>query len=302
MITATVTQRALDALEDSAVASFRVLTDRWASFDWSTPTMEKPAWTIHRGEGPLVAVAIHNGHEMRAELSSQLAISEAQRLREEDPYTGLWTGIAPTQIVVQRSRFEIDLNRSREKAVYLRPKDAWGLNVWHEPPRNAMLERSYRVYDLFYNEVEALLSGLVEQHGRVVVFDLHSYNYRRGGPRAQPDAPLGNPTVNLGTSNMDLQQWGAIVERFEQALRSVGFQDQPLDVRRNVRFKGGHFVQWIHQAFPQSACALAIEVKKVFMDEWTGELDERAHSAVRRALAAAAEEVGKVLAGGGTLS
>lgn len=261
--------------------------------------METPTWTIHRGEGPLVAAAIHDGHGVRAELAPLLAIDGAERRREEDPHTGLWTEAAPTAIIVHRSRFEVDLNRPRERAVYLAPEDAWGLRVWRQPPRDAVLERSYRVYDRFYDEVEALLAGMVQRHGRVVVFDLHTYNYRRGGPQAPPEPGSANPTVNLGTSNMNLRKWGAVVDRFEQSMRSVIFRGQPLDVRRNVKFQGGHFAQWIHRAFPHAVCALAIEVKKVFMDEWTGELDEGAHAALKRALTAAGEQVCSLLPGGG---
>ncbi|MDY0164979.1 MAG: N-formylglutamate amidohydrolase [Thermoguttaceae bacterium] len=264
--------------------------------------MEAPAWTIHRGEGPLVAAAIHDGHEVREELASNLAISEAERLREEDPHTGLWTAMAPTRIVVHRSRFEVDLNRSREKSVYLTPQDAWGLEVYREPLPPAILERSYRVYDAFYQEVEALLSGLVERYGRVVVFDVHSYNHRRGGREAQPDAAAANPTINLGTSNMDPLRWGHVADRFEHSMRSVVFRGRPLDVGRNVKFEGGHFVRWIHLAFPQSVCALAVEVKKVFMNEWTGELDEGSHAALGRALAAAGENIVALLSESGMQS
>lgn len=264
--------------------------------------MEAPAWTIQRGEGPLVAAAIHDGHEVRQELASNLAIPEPEHLREEDPHTGLWTAMAPTRIVVHRSRFEVDLNRPREKSVYLTAGDAWGLEVWREPLPPAILERSYRMYDAFYQEVEALLSGLVERYGRVVVFDLHSYNHRRGGPEAQPDAPAANPTINLGTSNMDPRRWGRVADRFEQSMRSVVFRGRPLDVRRDVKFQGGHFVRWIHRAFPQSVCALAIEVKKVFMDEWTGELDEAAHAALGQALAAAGKDTIALLSESGMQS
>ncbi len=260
--------------------------------------MVNPAWSIHRGEGPLVATAIHDGHEVRAELTPLLAISGSARRREEDPYTAPWTALAPTRMVVHRSRFEVDLNRPRERSVYLRPDDAWGLHVWRETLPQAVTEGSYRVYDLFYQEVEALLAGLIERHGQVVVFDLHSYNHRRDGPQAPFDAPDANPTVNIGTSNMDLGRWGPVVEGFERVLRSVRYSGQPLDVRRNVKFQGGHFAQWIHRTFPESACALAVEVKKVFMDEWTGELDREAHAAMGRALTAAAREAMQALPGG----
>jgi hypothetical protein len=55
-------------------------------------------------------------------------------------------------------------------------------------------------------------------------------------------------------------------------------------VRENVKFKGGQFPAWVHQTFPGSGCALAIEVKKFFMDEWTGKPDRDLIGAIRDAL------------------
>ena len=49
---------------------------------------------------------------------------------------------------------------------------------------------------------------------------------------------------------------------------------RPLDVRENVRFKGRQLAAFVHERFPTTGCALAIEVKKTFMDEWTGVVDE----------------------------
>src|SRR5690606_33956601 len=86
---------------------------------------------LTRGDGPIIAAAIHNGHEVRPEVAGLLALDDAQRLREEDPFTGEWTVVAPTQIVGLRSRFETDLNRPRDGAVYERPEQAWGLHIWH---------------------------------------------------------------------------------------------------------------------------------------------------------------------------
>jgi hypothetical protein len=57
-----------------------------------------------------------------------------------------------------------------------------------------------------------------------------------------------------------------------------------LDVRENVRFLGGNFCRWIHRTFPTKACALAVEFKKFFMDEWTGEVDRRQLQELRSAL------------------
>ena len=89
-----------------------------------------------------------------------MALSEAGRLREEDPFTAQWTGVAETQITALRSRFEVDLNRPRETAVYLKPEDAWGLEVWKTGPSPEIVARSMAEYNAFYSEVRSFSPGL----------------------------------------------------------------------------------------------------------------------------------------------
>jgi len=250
--------------------------------------MDGSIWEMHVGDGPLLAAAIHDGHAIRCELVDLLALDDAERLYEEDPFTGDWTTIAPTRIVVRRSRFEMDLNRPREQAVYLEPQDAWGLRVWKTRPPADRIERSLAQYDAFYRHVRFLLEALLARHGRLVVFDLHTYNYRRAGPEAPGADPQENPDVNLGTGTMDRRRWAPLVDRFLADLADSDLLGRRLDARENVKFYGGHFSQWIHQTFPDSVCALAVEVKKTFMDEWTGRVDRDRHDAVRRALESAA--------------
>jgi N-formylglutamate amidohydrolase len=217
-------------------------------------------------------------------VSSLLALSESDRTREEDPFTALWTTVADTQIVVKQSRFEFDLNRPREKAVYLTPEDAWGLSVWHSVPSEEIVTRSLAEYDAFYATVKRVFADIEQRFGCFVVFDLHTYNHRREGLEALPADPRYNPEINLGTGSLNRDRWAPVVERFITDLRSFDFLGQHLDVRENIRFRGGHFSRWTHQTFPESACVLAIEVKKFFMNEWTNEADPVQLDAIRRAL------------------
>jgi hypothetical protein len=69
--------------------------------------MSEPVWRLHLGGGQLVATAIHDGHELRPEVADLMALSDAERLREEDPFTAEWTTIAPTRLVGTRSKFEV---------------------------------------------------------------------------------------------------------------------------------------------------------------------------------------------------
>ena len=236
--------------------------------------MTDQIWRLHVGSGPLVATAVHDGHEVREEVAEHVALSDAERLREEDPFTGEWTQVAATRVVGMRSRFEVDLNRPRDKAVYRTPEDAWGLTVWNAPPSKEVFERSLAQYDAFYDAMRRLFEELAGQHRHFIVFDLHSYNHRRQGPDGPTADPDGNPQVNIGTGTMNRERWAPVVDTFIETLRSFDFPGGKLDVRENVKFQGGNWPRWIHENFPDTGVAIAIEIKKFFMDEWTGKPDE----------------------------
>jgi N-formylglutamate deformylase len=230
-------------------------------------------WTFSDGSVPIVATAIHAGHDLRPAIAECSALADAVRLREEDPFTDRLTTIGGSTVVVHRSRFEVDLNRPRADAVYQLPDDAWGLDLWRVPPSVEEIERSRHLYDEFYDALGQRLDALASR-GPFVVLDLHSYNHRRDGAH-EPAAAEANPEINVGTGALDRARWGNLVDRFIATLAACDIDGHRLDARENVRFRGGELSRWVAQRYPGSGCALAIEFKKVFMDEWTGELDER---------------------------
>ncbi len=248
----------------------------------------KPHCIFQRGRSPIIAAAIHNGHQTRKCIEQRLAISEKDQLREEDPMTGEWAQIAETQIVGLRSRFEVDLNRPREKAVYRTPEDAWGMDIWTSPLDEAMVDVSLRQYDEFHSDVRSLLHEMLGAFPRLVVYDLHTYNQRRAGPNAPPAICSANPEVNVGTGTMDRIFWAPVIDRFIDELSAYDFQGRRLDVRENVKFHGGNFGRWIHETFPKRVCVISIEFKKFFMDEWRGVPDfekvESIYSALKSTL------------------
>ena len=250
------------------------------------------SFVIREGAGPVIATAIHAGHGLRDECAQLMALDDAGRLREEDPFTQLIAAVAPTQIVATQSRFQVDLNRKREAAVYLQPADAWGLDVWHTPPPAPVIAASLAEYDAFYAALERVARAKVAEFGAVVVLDVHSYNHRRGETRAAADV-AGNPEINVGTKSANRARWGNLIERFLRELSETG----TFDVRENVKFTGGAMAQWINATFPQTGIALALEYKKTFMDEWTGVADVPHLERLARALAATlpglVEELGR---------
>ena len=246
--------------------------------------MTEQVWRLQIGHGPLVATAIHDGHELREELVDYMLLDEAGRLREEDPFTDQWARVAPTQVIGLRSRFETDLNRPRDKAVYRTPADAWGLQVWKDTLPDDVAARSLAEYDAFYTALGELYGELADQFGRFVVFDLHTYNHRREGPDGPPADPAGNPQVNIGTGTLDRQRWAPVIDTLINTLRAFDFPGGKLDVRENVKFFGGNHPRWAHETFPDAACVIAVEFKKFFMDEWTGQPNEDCIQAIGEAL------------------
>lgn len=99
-------------------------------------------WTVARGASPIIATAIHDGHGLRDEVAAAMALEDGDRLREEDPFTGQAVAGVNNHIIVHRSRFEFDLNRGVDGAIYETPEQSWGLKVWHAPPERALVERS----------------------------------------------------------------------------------------------------------------------------------------------------------------
>lgn len=260
--------------------------------------MGETIWRLQRGDGPVVATAIHDGHDVRDDVLRHLALSEADRLREEDPYTGRWTEVAPTRVVGLRSRFEVDLNRPRDTAVYRTPEDAWGLEVWKGEVPDEVVALSLEGYDAFYGGLGELYRSMEARHGRFLVLDLHTYNHRRDGPDGPEAAAEENPQINVGTGTMlDRSRWAALIDRFMEGVAAYDFPGGRLDVRENIRFRGGACAAWAHRRFADSACVLSVEVKKFFMDEWTGEADhvllDEIGKAFRAAVPGAEEELAR---------
>ena len=226
---------------------------------------------LQDASSPIIVAAVHDGHNIREELAEYVTLSDNSRLREEDPYTGKWLPISKNTITTETSRFEVDLNRPREKAVYLKPDDSWGLKVWKEEIPDDIYKRSFKKYSEFYSQLEKEIKNHLKHNKIIVVYDIHSYNYKRDGANKPPEADEQNPEINLGTGTLNRERWAPIVDRFIDETKKYNFMGRTLDIRENIKFRGGYFPRWIHENFPNSVCSLSIEFRKFFMDEWTGE-------------------------------
>jgi len=226
---------------------------------------------IYREQSPIIAVALHDGHTLASPLFDYMHLQEHERFREEDPYTAYMADLPVSKIIVETSRFQTDLNRRREHAVYRKPEDAWGLKVWQPALPEIMVNQLLEGYDQFYSEVSKLFQWTILAFGKFVVLDIHSYNHRRYDP-SECD-PIGEcPEINIGTVH-NHGAWKAFGHRMVRYLSRHTISGSFPDVRENIKFGGGAFSEWVNRNFGKYGCVLSLEFKKTFMDEWAGRVD-----------------------------
>ena len=202
--------------------------------------------------------AVHDGHQFRKELWDNCLHTEYDRWYEEDPETKNMIASHPIVIAGCDSRFEYDLNRTPEDAVF---ETAWGKQLWKTPLPEAMKSKSLKKHATFYKVVHALINKLEEKFGVCVVYDMHSYNWQRWDREV--------PTWNLGTSNVDNNRFGPSIEAWRQSLSEIKFpKNIPSTSKINDTFQGnGYFLKYITNNF-KNTLVLATEIAKVYCDEY----------------------------------
>ncbi|MEQ7872420.1 N-formylglutamate amidohydrolase [Sphingomonas sp. ASV193] len=257
---------------------------------------DSPWFRTARGTGAVVATAIHDGSAVRPEALAAMALGQADRLREEDPFTGQAVVGVPNHLVVNRSRFEVDINRSRETAIYKTPEQSWGLKVWKAEPDATLCDDGLTIHDAYYSALKAMLDDLARTHSKFVLLDVHSYNHRRGGAGEAPTPQAEAPDINIGTFSMPRDEWEWLLDPLIETMRGFDFAGRRLDVRENVAFEGkGEQTRFVHATYPGVGCAIAIEFKKIYMDEWTGKPDPACLAAMRGLIDAVAAHAQQLL-------
>ncbi|WP_462150825.1 flavohemoglobin expression-modulating QEGLA motif protein [Pseudoalteromonas xiamenensis] len=211
---------------------------------------------------PYVATAVHAGHRVREELTPYYAINEESRFKEEDPYTDAFIESLPITLIAKDSRYEYDLNRAPENAIY---DIAWEQQVWLSPLPEDMKQRSLEKHACYYRVLGKLLSKLEAIFDAALLFDVHSYNWQI---RHHHYAPV----VNLGTVQVDTLRWRPIIDGFKKAITAKPIANINVDCAENTVFQGlGYQASFVLSNF-ENTLVLPIELKKVFMDEHTDEL------------------------------
>lgn len=210
---------------------------------------------------PIVCAAIHNGHRLRPELDKLFLLSKEERFFEEDPFTDELISSFPIQLIGNDSRFEYDLNRAKALSTYF--KTAWNKEVLQKPLSQKQREISHRKHQSFYNVLEAIISVIEKLFNHAIVFDIHSYNHNR--------IEKDTPTFNIGSEQVDIERWGNIVSHFVKQLNRITLPNIEVRAAINEVFYGrGYFITHVNAHF-DNTLVLPTEVKKIYMDELTGD-------------------------------
>jgi len=98
----------------------------------------------------------------------------------------------------------------------------------------------------------------------VLVYDVHSYNCKRPG---MGDVPL----FNIGTEQLDTQRWQATIDQWAEQLGSIQLPGVEVRAAINEVFYGrGYQATYVGKRC-RNTLVLPTELKKVFMDELSGE-------------------------------
>lgn len=210
---------------------------------------------------PYVCTAIHDGGNFRDQLEIKTRLSDFERWYEEDPCTGDFISSMPIVLVGHDSRYEYDLNRRPDEAIF---DEAWGKKVWKKSLTRIEKERSLLKHENYYKVTHALIQKLESLFDGCVVYDMHSYNWKRWDREV--------PLFNIGTERIDNDRFGAMAESWRKELDQIEIPDVESKACINDTFFGrGYNLEYITTNF-SNTLVLATEVKKIYCDEETGEL------------------------------
>ncbi len=156
---------------------------------------------------PQIAVAIHAGHGVRPEILPFMALSQAERLFEEDEATEVMIRGFSNAVWALESRAVYDLNRNEDTALPLTPERFWGTRVYRKIPFPEMNRKSLESHRRFYRHLGILITHLLDRFDQCIVYDIHSYNITRQQAKGFDDPPVFNLGTRGSTGTIGGRKW-----------------------------------------------------------------------------------------------
>lgn len=212
---------------------------------------------------PYVCLAVHNGGNLREGLREKIRLEKMDRWKEEDPYTWQFISSLPIRMIVYSSRYEFDVNRKEEECIY---ESAWGQQVWKEEITEEEKELSRKKHRAFYQVLHALVETIEMRFNGALVYDIHSYNFRRIDEQGKT-----TPVFNVGTEKITDPKYRKFINRWLKELEAIDLKSTPTTVHENGVFFGrGYVLEYLMREF-KNTLVFATEVKKIYVDEVNGD-------------------------------
>jgi len=226
---------------------------------------------IYDKNEPFVATAIHAG-SLIPEIYREYYLPVAEEFyKEEDPGTENLVSVFPNRITVRRSRFAVDLNRFWKESLYKEPLQNWYFDrIWKKSPDTKIKEEASSYYDTYYKNLEKVVSELLSQHKKIIVMDIHSFNYR--GPH-EGNKDRQNTDIVLASQFAKDEEDLVFLKKFKENLSLKFDQNKKIKVSENTFFKGGYHSQFLKEKFGDRVIPFAIEFRKFYMDEGSKEIN-----------------------------
>jgi N-formylglutamate amidohydrolase len=227
------------------------------------------AFHLREPSGDL-GIALHAGARVRSGLEELFNASSEERRREEDLYTDLMVEDFPMVLLGRDSRFEYDLNCEEAQCIYEHGLKKWNMDVWKRPLTESERMLTLHKYREFHALLELLVDYLVSKYGSGVLYDIHSFRYQREGTVHWWEDT--KPEINLGTRYINREYFAPQVEAFLEGISGLELEGKQLRVGENVLFPGGYLTRKYAKTHNKQVLVLAVEFKKIYMDEWSNKL------------------------------
>ncbi|MBF0189231.1 MAG: N-formylglutamate amidohydrolase [Magnetococcales bacterium] len=227
------------------------------------------------GQDPIISASLHSGHYLPSEIGHWIALSRQERIWFEEPWLAEWVMLTRNRIVLRRSRFAGDLERSPNKIIYNNHDADPGVRVWKTEPSEVIKRSIKKYYKSFYWEMEAYFSAIARQWKHFVVLNYHTVPSRITTAEKRRSHSLDRSPdilVEVGPLN-DRTAWQPLIDAFLGDLDNGTLKGVPVKVIEVEQPSHGAFANWIHSHHGDSACVLTVNVPRFFQKVWKDEVD-----------------------------
>jgi len=182
-------------------------------------------------KSPLVISIPHSGTDIPQDIASLCNLA-AKREHTDWALQELVAPLSETTLVATVSRYIVDVNRFKPRAgkatqpIIPRIDEKGNLLFNNYPSKQKQADWLDRYYVPYYLHLEKLLNEKLEQHEKVLLVDLHSYD----------DTLFKTSDIILGTRRKQ-----TISEEILEQLQTL-FHEEGLSTRVNTPFSGGNII------------------------------------------------------------